>query len=215
MKTIWIDTETTGLDPVRHDIWQLAYILTDSGKELCRNIIECKPYAPWAADPDALRIGVTASGKSIADVAATDYLLFEHPAIAFQAFKKDLSRFIDKYDTADKAAVGGYNVVFDLNFLSWWAKKSLDCYGIGSFTDYSVLDAAPMMRVMRRLKYIDIENTKLCTVAKHYNIALDMAHNALSDVETAMLVYPCVLNDYRDMLNQPQYFGQLTGAAPL
>lgn len=210
MKTIWIDSETTGLDPIQNDIWQLAYILIDTGREVCRNILECKPYAPWNTDPAALAIGKSITGKSIADIAAEGYRGFVQPWEALEQFTRDLSKMIDKYDKNDKAAIGGYNVVFDLNFISWWAKKSLDRYGIGSFTDYTMLDAAPMVRQMRHLGYLPLENTKLHTVCKYYNIALDMAHNALSDVESAMLVYPCVLKDYRDMLSQDQYYGQLT-----
>lgn len=118
MKVIWLDTETTGLDPIRHDIWQLAYILTDSGKEVYRSVIECVPYAPWNADLQALAIGKALNGKSIADIASDNYPGFMHPLAALELFTHDLSRMIDRYDKNDKAAIGGYNVVFDLNMLS-------------------------------------------------------------------------------------------------
>lgn len=210
MKVIWIDTETTGLDPVRHDIWQIAYILTDNGREVLRNSIECKPFSPWNADPAALDIGVTMDNTPVKKLAEINYAPLMHPALAVNEFKKDLEKMIDRYDKQDKAAVGGYNVVFDLHFLSWWFKKSLDRYGIGSFTDYTMLDAAPLVRLMRHTGYLKLENTKLVTVCKYYDIALDTAHNALSDVEASMNIYPLVLHDFRAMLDRPEYLGALT-----
>lgn len=210
MKTIWLDTETTGADPVRNDIWQLAYILIDNGKEVHRNTLECKPWCPWTADPAALAIGIMTNGKPVSEIAQINYEGFTAPWHAISRFKADLQRYIEKYDKHDKAAVGGYNVIFDLNMLSWWFKKNSEKYGLGTYTDYTILDAAPMMRMMKSLGYIEIENTKLSTVCKYYDITLDNAHNAMVDVEASMQVYPCALNDFRDMLNQEQYFGQLT-----
>jgi len=210
MKVIWLDTETTGLDPVRHDIWQLAYILVDGGKEVYRNLLECRPWAPWNADPKALEVGITKDGRKISEVATQNYTGFMHPMHAAERFTYDLSRLIDKYNKHDKAAIGGWNVTFDLNMLSWWYKKYDNKYGLGSYTDYTILDGASMARQMRHLGYLPLENTKLVTVCAYYDITIDIAHNAMSDTDAAMRVYPCVLNDYRDMLNQEQYFGQFT-----
>lgn len=210
MKVIWIDTETTGLDPVQNDIWQLAYIFMDNGREVLRNTIECKPWAPWNANPNALQVGITQDGRKVADVAKIDYDGFMPPWSAIDRFTFDLQSFIDKYDKFDKAAIGGYNVIFDINFLSWWFKKGLKKYGLGSFTDYTIVDAAPMMRMMRHMEYINIKNCKLSTVAEFYDVTLDNAHNAMSDVEASIRVYPPAINNYHSMINQPQYFGQLT-----
>lgn len=210
MKVIWLDTETTGTDSIRHDIWQVAYIVTDNGKEIYRNTIECQPYTPWTVDPQALAIGITMEGRSIAEAAKLNYPGFMKPWHAVDRFIGDMQRFLDRYNSNDKAAIGGFNVVFDLRMLSWWVKKSLKEYGLGCYTDYTLLDAAPLMRTMRHFRYIDIEDTKLSTICRYYDITVDISHNAMSDTEAAMNVFPCALNDFREMLNQPQYFGQLT-----
>ena len=132
------------------------------------------------------------------------------PWYAIDHFTADLQRYLNKYDKTDKAAVGGYNVTFDLQFLSQWFKKGLDRYGLGSFTDYSMLDAAPMMRLMRQLGHVDIINTKLATVCNYYDVPFVDAHNSMGDAEAAMQVYPYVLHDFREMLGKEHYFGQLT-----
>jgi hypothetical protein len=48
----FIDTETTGLDPVRHGIWEVALITPDS----CEHVWQF-PVDEMAADPIALNIG--------------------------------------------------------------------------------------------------------------------------------------------------------------
>lgn len=67
-----------------------------------------------------------------------------------------------------------------------------------------------MVRLMRHLGFLPLMDTKLVTACKHYGIEIKLAHSALADTEAAMNLFPCVLKDYRDMLNQEQYYGQLT-----
>lgn len=201
MKIIWIDTETTGTDPIRHDIWQLAYILKEADREIYRHTIECRPYSPWNIDPVALEVSHT----------STVYLeSLSKPWHSVSRFQYDLTHFVNPYDTSDKAAIGGYNVTFDLQFLTWWFKKAGEKYGLGSFTDYTIIDAAPLARQMRRLGYRDFQNTKLATICEYYSIPLQNAHNAMSDADASMRVYPKVLSDYVQMLNDSYYLGELT-----
>lgn len=210
MKVIWIDTETTGTDPIQNDIWQLAYILIDNGQEVYRHVIECRPYSPWNVNPEAMDIGRTVKGTPVSDKTCFETMM--NPWHALDRFKSDLQRekFLDPYNRHDKAAIGGYNVTFDLQMLTWWFKKGGDKYGFGSFTDYTVLDASSYIRIMRHLGFLDLSDAKLGTVAKYYDVTIDMAHNAMSDADAAMQVFPAALADFREMLNQEQYLGQLT-----
>jgi DNA polymerase III alpha subunit (gram-positive type) len=134
------------------------------------------------------------------------------PWHALDRFKMDLQRerFIDPYNKDDKAAIGGYVATFDAQMLHWWFKKAGDRYGLGSYTNHTILDAAPLIRIMRHVGFLDLPNSKLGTVAAHYDVTLDLAHNAMSDAEAAMQVFPAALADFREMLNQEQYLGQLT-----
>jgi DNA polymerase III epsilon subunit-like protein len=209
MKIIWLDTETTGTDPIQNDIWQLAYILIDNGQEVYRHIVECKPWCPWNVDPAALAVGRTVKGKPISEMGFETLM---KPWHAIDRFKADLQRqkFIDPYNKDDKAAIGGYVATFDAQMLHWWFKKSGDKYGLGSYTNHTILDAAPLIRIMRHVGFLDLSDSKLGTVAAHYDVTMSVAHNAMSDAEAAMQVFPAALADFREMLNQEQYLGQLT-----
>lgn len=195
MKQIWLDTETTGTDPRRNDIWQLAFILMDGKKEVHRGKINCKPFCPWETDPEALRVG------GLGPIESNPFDGFMKPHHAVDRFKFDLQKLIDPYNKNDKAVIGGYNVNFDLQFLSWWFKKANDKYGLGSYTDYSTLDAFPLIKLLRREQFVPLADTKLQTVCNHYHIPLVNAHDALADTEAAMRVYPFVLSDFQSYLN--------------
>jgi oligoribonuclease (3'-5' exoribonuclease) len=53
----FIDTETTGLDPDLHEIWEVALILRDDGHHLDREYTWQLPVDLGKADPMALKIG--------------------------------------------------------------------------------------------------------------------------------------------------------------
>ena len=43
-KICWIDTETTGLDPRKHDVIQLAALVEIDGKIEAQKVWKCKPW---------------------------------------------------------------------------------------------------------------------------------------------------------------------------
>ena len=48
---VFLDTETTGLDPAQHEIWEIAYAVDDG--EICSGIL---PHSLKTADPEALAL---------------------------------------------------------------------------------------------------------------------------------------------------------------
>lgn len=174
-KVLYFDTETTGLDPARHEIVQLAYIVEVDGKEKVARDLLMRPLHPETADPAALDI----NGRTLEELAR-----YAHPFTQYQTFIGDLAGVIDKYDKTDKAYPAAYNGRFDLDFLSAWFKSLNDPY-LGSWINWRLVDPMSLMHWADFLQidgYCNYENYKLGTVSQKLGVSLTKAHDALSDV---------------------------------
>lgn len=56
-RLVFLDTETTGLDPDRHEIWEVAYIIRDEGVADQERSVQLPIYHGERADPYGLRVG--------------------------------------------------------------------------------------------------------------------------------------------------------------
>lgn len=110
---VFVDTETTGLDPVRHMVWEVAVIRRDRDGAETEHLWQIRPTRAdlMAAQPDALKIGryeeraAVPAGATAADTLAVpvalDYL--------------DACQQI--YQALDGAVMVGSNPHFDASFL--------------------------------------------------------------------------------------------------
>ena len=179
MKILFFDVETTGLDPKLHEIIQLAYILDVDGVPVLERSRFLRPLKPYNVTVDALSM----QGRTMEQV-----LAFPHPFEAYTHFLDDLGAHIDKYDKTDKAAPCAYNAPFDVSFLLSWFEQLNDPY-LGSWIDLRrLLDPMPVLRMMDSVYPSGLQDFKLATVARHFNIDLT-AHDALSDVRALRGIY--------------------------
>ena len=137
-KMLWIDTETTGLDPNKNGVIQIA-ALYEEGKipyyantpvifnELS-NAMGCK------IDKEALRINGHKKKK-----------IKKYPADTFEHFIDFLDDKVNKFNKEDKMTIMGYNVKFDLEMLHGWAKREKYEY-LGSYLDWRVVDVLVIAR---------------------------------------------------------------------
>lgn len=111
MTHVYLDVETTGLDPDRHEVWEIAYAVGD------RPILSsCVEHNPATADPAALRIGNYQGRARRGDGWARDSFWWE----------------IELKDRLLGATLVGANPAFDAGFLRarWhsapWHHRLLD-----------------------------------------------------------------------------------------
>ena len=71
--------------------------------------------------------------------------------------------------------------------MSQFFLKNNDKY-CGSWIDYHFLDTMVILNLMIYKKAIDIENCKLVTAAKKFDIELD-AHNAMNDIRATRTLF--------------------------
>lgn len=182
---LWLDGETTGLDPLRNDIVQLACIPVCAGQRMPLSFNQyCQPIDYGAVDPEALAI----NGLTI------DFLKKQQTP---EAMVNNLVLFAKQFNC--KFIIAGYNVGFDRDFIASLFKK------VGREADFLALFTGDIRDTMRRAKKLKTQlptpNIKLATLATHFNIPIN-AHDALSDIEATMQVDKIL----SDMLGETEVF---------
>jgi DNA polymerase-3 subunit epsilon len=186
MKVLWFDTETTGLDPVKNDIIQIAGIVEIDGDVKEEFNIKCQPINYDTISQDALKV----HGISIDQLKT-----FQTSKDGKNEFLKIMDKYVDKFNKDDKFTPAGQNVQFDVNMLREWFIKNGERFGSGSYHNYHMIDTVTLARTMSYEKVFHLENHKLETLAKRYSIEID-AHNALSDIRATREVYKSLINEF-------------------
>lgn len=170
MNYLWSDGETTGLNPVEHDIIQWASIPIINGVRQKTFNEFCQPNRWDNIEQGAIDVhGITVDQMK-----------------TFQSSADCLDKFIDYIRSFGvKFVIAGYNISFDKRFLSSWFAKH------GRAEDFKELFEVHVHDTFKRWKNCKeapkLENNKLETVANHYNIEIK-AHDALSDIEATIEV---------------------------
>jgi DNA polymerase-3 subunit epsilon len=174
MTNVFLDTETTGTDPVKNGIIQLSGIIVVDGNEETFDL-KMKPFPADEIDDRALQV----TGTTREELEARTMLGFD----GYREFLRLLGRHIDKFDKHDKAYMIGYNVGFDDQFLRAWFKKAGDTY-FGSWFWWPPIDVAVLAAMKLRDRRHELPDFKQGTVAKALGIEVDdtRLHDALYDI---------------------------------
>ena len=183
-KLCFIDTETTGLDRNKNNIFQISAKITDpDAKEVIDQInLRFVPHSLEYVEPESLE--------------KTGYTLEElgsFPLSSSQAFKQFtdwLATHVDRFDKKDKLQFLAYNAQFDVEFVRQWFLKNGDNY-FGSFfwnPAICVMQAAAWFVQSVRPAF---PNFKLGTICKCAELGWDedSAHDADYDVAKTVELY--------------------------
>jgi len=181
-KVFYFDVETTGLDPKKQDIIQVAYLIEINGEVKEEGNLELQPFDYASINPKALEI----SHRTVEDLKT-----YPQPKEIYLKLGKTFAKYVDKYNKKDKFTPAGYRVEFDLGFLREFWFKNGDKY-FGSYFDYHILDPITTLYLLRHKKIIELPDYHLATVCKYFGIPLQ-AHDALSDIKATREVIQKVL----------------------
>lgn len=178
MKILYFDVETTGLNPRVNDIVQLAGIIEIDGEIKERFNYRIQPFSFENISQEALDI----TGNTIEG-------LKNHtkPFVIYKELINMFSRYVDKFNKADKFVPVGYNVNFDIGFLREWFIKNGDLY-YGSWINYKYVDPLAVFYMLESIGKVNYPDYKLSTVCEHLGFSID-AHDALSDISATRDVY--------------------------
>ncbi len=199
MKILYFDVETTGTDPHRHGLIQLGQIIEVDGKVISENCWNIQPFKRDEIDSQALQVTNT-KREDLFD--NTKRLPVE---AAWFEIRKTWDQVIDKYDTADKFILAGYNVdAFDQQFLREYIRKChpMERFSVaGSYMGHLTMDPLPYLKWLKALGTLPIENLKLQTVCDRLGIILTDAHDAMADVRATRWLVKRVRREIQQALD--------------
>jgi DNA polymerase-3 subunit epsilon len=184
-KTLYFDVETTGIDSKLHGMIQLACLVDIDGKLEAEKDWFIKPFRGDLINKEA---------AEVTGISRDDMLTFPEPNIVYREIVELFSGYIGKFDKTDKFYPAGYNVRFDLEFLSRFFEKNGDKY-FGSFCNWKAIDPLLWLYRLDWNGLLSLPDYKLATVCEYFGIELgDSAHDALADIKATrelMRMLPC------------------------
>lgn len=182
MKLLFLDTETTGVDPMKNGIIQIAGIIDINGQVVEEFNLRCKPFPGQLFTAEALRI----TGKTVEEIRT-----FPEPKEAYQKIKAIFDKYINRYDKNDKFTMVGQNTKFDYDFMTTFFQNNYDKY-FYAYVAYHLVDLVNASALFKMAGKISMPNMKLETMAKLFGIPL-AAHDALEDIRaTRQILYKFV-----------------------
>lgn len=186
MKKLFIDTETTGLDPEKSGLYQIAGIIEIESEEHLLITEEFDLFCNIFDNDVVLEESLEKNNMTIEMIRT-----FNNPRDVYKEFTGILSKHVNKFNQADKFLVIGYFSDFDNQVLRSWFTKNDDKY-FGSWFWHPWLDVSQIVTYFCQDYRLVFPNFKLETVADLLEVKEDKNgdfHNALYDVKVTRSIY--------------------------
>jgi DNA polymerase-3 subunit epsilon len=181
MIIVFLDTETSGTDPNKHEIIQIGAVACDFSLRdwLLPDTLELKlQFSLSDANPDALEMN------------SYDQELWEKEALDPRKAHRIFQSWLNRYRTETKisartgnpyqvARIGGHRADFDRKFIDQW----YDDMGMFCPIDYLCLDTLQLALWFEHAypTRTSPDDFKLTTLCEYYGLDLSDAHDALAD----------------------------------
>lgn len=184
---IFYDVETTGENPNKHSLHQVAGLIEVDEQVVEEFNIYSRPHPKAILEPEALNI-----------CKVTREQLQSYPDMrdAKNEFCRILAKYINKYDKSSKAYLVGYNNCgFDNRFLRMWFTLCDDPY-FGSWFWADSRDTLVLASEYLENRRTSMPNFQLHTVAQTLGLEVDASrlHDASYDVLLTRQIYRIVTN---------------------
>lgn len=195
MKYCFVDCETTGLNPRKHGIWQLAGAIMNSKlEEIERFNLQMMP------------VGVDIDERALTAGGITMYALenMGSDRECYDRFVKMLDGHVDKFNKFDKLVFAGYNARFDMDFVRAFFERFGNKY-FGSYFWFPPIDVMNLAMVCLLDKRSVMPDFKLGTVAAELEAATgeEKFHDASVDIEVTVELYKKCLERMKGDLVTP------------
>jgi len=182
MKLLFLDTETTGVDPLKNGIIQIAGIVDINGQIVEEFNLKCRPFPGQIYTAEALKV----TGTTVEEIKN-----YPDPKEAYQKIQAIFNKYINRYDKNDKFTMVGQNTKFDYDFMTVFFQNNYDKF-FYAYVAYHLVDLVNASALFKMAGKISVPNMKLETMAKCFGITLN-AHDALEDIRaTRQILYKFV-----------------------
>lgn len=175
------DTETTGLNYLRHEIVELSILHVNSDRQKTWHL---KPERPKDAEADALRI----NGHKLEDISHETPEGRAKYRLASEVVADVENWMMEDMSSAEDRILAGQNIGFDAQFLSslWERLGNKETYPFG--TRPFLLDTRQVQLVINLIEGKREDFYNLNTLIKKYGIKNSKAHTAAADTLSTKLL---------------------------
>ena len=187
MKLLYLDTETTGVDPKVDSIFQISCIYVDTNDPGLTLSYDYKlaPYKNRYLTP----IAKEKTGRTDEEINN-----FPRQDLVFKEFQEEICSKVDRFNRSDKMFLLGYNIAFDDSFLREWFSFNGDRY-YGSYFWNPPLDAMTYAGLKLMGMRPSLPNFQLTTVYKALTgTEIEGAHDAMADVRATKELFDILLS---------------------
>jgi DNA polymerase III epsilon subunit-like protein len=184
MIVIWVDVETTGIEPINSGPFELAFLVYNGGRLLEERLFHLNP----------LNDEVIIDQESLDVNGATEELIRSYPPA--KEVVPEIVEFFKKTCPLEKLFFAGYNCPFDYGHLGALLFREGflidDCFN-GQFID--VLELVRRAKEMKILGHTD--NNRLTTITEALEIPHEGAHGAMADIKATRRLYEHIYQKWR------------------
>jgi DNA polymerase III epsilon subunit-like protein len=173
MRKVWIDCESTGLDPSRHTVIQIAALC--EGDEFHAKI---HPQPGTEISAGAMMVNSFLHDEAVRQDPRTVGI--------------DFLKFLKKHRDLNKGyrlLFSGHNVQFDISFLkAWYARMQVT--GFEEIGDYHYCDSMHLAIALKDKGLLPLnQKLNLSALCERFGVKNETAHDALSDIKATRELY--------------------------
>jgi DNA polymerase-3 subunit epsilon len=192
-KLVFIDTETTGIDPQKHALIQMAGIVVIDNEVKEEFDFRVRPFPEDVVDLQALVVN---------NVKEEDLTGYPEPLTVIRQAEAIWRKYVDRYAKSDKFWFVGYNARFDYDFIRRLWEKAGQRY-FGAYFFFPPLDVMNLAAFHLMDRRSTLPNFKLSTVAEALGLKAEgELHDAVTDIRLTQKMF-AVLTTKATQLEQP------------
>lgn len=176
-KLIFIDTETTGLDPVKNSLWQIGIVYRNESGQVYSLNFKCKPLNMENITDEALQVCNTSREE------------LEKLPDPKEVKNQFIEFLLSCINGGEKLTWVGYNSRFDQGFIDVFLKHFDPQDSIWNYFYRHHVDMLEYVRLLKSMELFNPETLKLGSLYQMFGIDETTAHDAVQDSYVTYLTY--------------------------